>query len=47
MLTPETWDDFAALVEANNGERRACASMPALEVDALGSVPGTGTVSAA
>jgi len=19
MLTPETWDDFAALVEANNG----------------------------
>ena len=21
-LTPETWDDFAALVEANNGVRR-------------------------
>ena len=24
MLTPETWDDFAALVEANNGVRGGC-----------------------
>lgn len=23
-LTPETWDDFAALVEANNGVRGGC-----------------------
>ena len=24
MLTPETWDDFAALVEANNGVWGGC-----------------------
>jgi hypothetical protein len=37
MRTPETWDDFAALVEANNGVWGGCWCMGLVIVEGLAS----------